>query len=537
VTTDSLSATSSRASSPATTTAADAIYPSLHNQQPLPHSISYTSSLANTVTNKKYFIIDNDALNSRTLLDYLNSVDQNDNNNNDTTDTYHLNSTVNILNSKVRAISKKHLTNILANGYEAHHTVHMHQAVDLPTSIGNGSTKTTNLSGRVKNQASKFFYIINKNMLNENSQIKKPTKFNHKNDPALLQTNYLSLLYIFIKFMYLVMLLAQGFFLNKILNGNPIITSTASSSTKPLVKNINRTVSHIAAEQATIFNQNRHHNYEFYMIGVNLVKSFVYETEWPHLSIFPRMTLCEIYIREVGTVHPYLIQCVLRINIFNELIFILVWHWLLFVTLLTAGDLIKRVIGYILLCSTCQRKLFALKYLELIHLNQKTVDLLPTAEEQSLLKNDSFLFVIESDKAKRGERRRQRGAAREHEFSLFERFCELNFNNDTVFALRLVERNASSLIVSEIVEHLWLKFKYLNLVHSTEASDFVMKRLLVLKKVSDLRENSLRVDDERVAGSSIEEKIMDEGEVGMAGRNTLIRRKRVHINEDENRLN
>ena len=227
--------------------------------------------------------------------------------------------------------------------------------------------------------------------------------------------------------------------------------------------------------------------------------------EWPHLSIFPRMTLCEIYIREVGTVHPYLIQCVLRINIFNEVIFILVWHWLIFIIFLTSGDFLLRSIGFILTCSNCQRKLFALKYLELIHLQSMSQS--KSAEERAnLLKEtanmrkdvvgrltDKYLFVIVSDKARKSARKRARREERETEFNLFERFCQLNFNNDTIFALRLIERNASSLIVSEIIEHLWLKFKYLNLIHSTGENDYMLKKLLVLRK------KPMTVNNEEVA--------------------------------------
>src|SRR5579883_2751380 len=84
------------------------------------------------------------------------------------------------------------------------------------------------------------------------------------------------------------------------------------------------------------------------------------------------MTLCEIYIREVGTTHPYLIQCVLRINLFNEVIFICVWYWLLFVICVTAIDLTRHVLLTICSCVSCKRKLFALKYLELLHLNDVT---------------------------------------------------------------------------------------------------------------------------------------------------------------------
>lgn len=233
-------------------------------------------------------------------------------------------------------------------------------------------------------------------------------------------------------------------------------------------------------------------NTQFYMIGLDLIKSFWYDIEWPHLPIFPRISICEIYIREVGTVHPYLIQCVLRINIFNELIFILVWHWLLFVIVLTAYDFVARLFTFLLRCSNCERKLFALKYLELIHLNSSNLTATRSnasyhqrlAKEQLIEKlNDKYLFVIVSDKTKRAERKSQKKAENEEELNLFDRFCQVNFNNDTIFALRLIEQNASSLIVSEIIEHMWLTFKYVNLVHSFGDNDYLLKKLIVLKRI------------------------------------------------------
>lgn len=34
-------------------------------------------------------------------------------------------------------------------------------------------------------------------------------------------------------------------------------------------------------------------------------------------------------IREIGINHFYTVQCVLRINLFNEVIFIIQWFWLI----------------------------------------------------------------------------------------------------------------------------------------------------------------------------------------------------------------
>lgn len=279
-----------------------------------------------------------------------------------------------------------------------------------------------------------------------------------KTNLLTLSRTYLSSLYLFTKLFYLLVSVAQIFFLSRLIGK------------------------------------------EFFLIGVNLIKSFILDIEWPHMDIFPRMTLCEIYIREVGTVHPYLIQCVLRINLFNEVIFVVVWYWLTFVVGLTGLDLVFRVLGLILSCSNCRRKLFALKYLELIHLNtlksakrerkskeeiyfydkidDETTSCLSSGEEETRniwedIKSEKYILVL---------------ASQEQEFDLFEKFCQSNFNNDTLFALKVIEQNVSSLIVSEIIEYLWLQFKYVNCVYSSEMNDFILKKL-VAKKQKKIKRN------------------------------------------------
>lgn len=68
--------------------------------------------------------------------------------------------------------------------------------------------------------------------------------------------------------------------------------------------------------------------------------------------------------------------------------------------------------------------------------------------------------------------------SRNEEFNLFEKFCEDNFTCDTVFALKVIQQNASNLIISEIIEYLWRQFKTLNFVYSNETNDFFLKRII-----------------------------------------------------------
>lgn len=53
---------------------------------------------------------------------------------------------------------------------------------------------------------------------------------------------------------------------------------------------------------------------------------------------FPRVTMCDISIRHLGRANNYTLQCALAVNLFNEKIFIFVWFWLVFVSAFTIGS-------------------------------------------------------------------------------------------------------------------------------------------------------------------------------------------------------
>lgn len=62
-------------------------------------------------------------------------------------------------------------------------------------------------------------------------------------------------------------------------------------------------------------------------------------TTWEQNSLFPRVTLCDFGVREMGQTQNFTVQCVLLLNVFTEKAFIVLWAWYNVLTLLTLFNL------------------------------------------------------------------------------------------------------------------------------------------------------------------------------------------------------
>ncbi len=115
--------------------------------------------------------------------------------------------------------------------------------------------------------------------------------------------NYLLILYLFCKLMYLANVVGQLFLMSILLG----------------IKN--------------------YHFFGFEILsrmgkGVDLVRN----------DYFPKVSHCDFKIRELGNDHHYTVQCVLAINIFTEKIYVVLWFWFVFLAIITAYDFIKFVL-------------------------------------------------------------------------------------------------------------------------------------------------------------------------------------------------
>jgi len=136
--------------------------------------------------------------------------------------------------------------------------------------------------------------------------------------------------------------------------------------------------------------------------------------KWKESGLFPRVTFCDVDIRQPGNIRnlKFTLQCVLMINMFNEKVYILVWIWLLVLS-------VMNFISCIRWCWIALSWSSSMSFVE-SHLNgMKLVDIDP--EQLSL-------------------------------------FVKKYLGRDGCTTLRLIGQNCGGIICYEIIHNLWTNF-------------------------------------------------------------------------------
>ena len=192
--------------------------------------------------------------------------------------------------------------------------------------------------------------------------------------PGKKYGNYLAVLYLLVKFMYLGNVIGQLFFMN-------VFLST-----------------------------------DFHWYGVNLLTHLARHEDWPQSGVFPRVTICNFKVRQLGgNIHRYTVQCVLPINFFNEKIYLFIWFWLVMVAVFTVGSLVVWIYK---ICFRRERLSFV--KLHLATMGKLTPD------------TDSRMV---------------------------HRFATEYLRQDGIMVLRLIGLNTDGIVVSELIGELWDKFR------------------------------------------------------------------------------
>lgn len=85
-------------------------------------------------------------------------------------------------------------------------------------------------------------------------------------------------------------------------------------------------------------------------------------SSWHTTGIFPRATLCDFEVRDMGNLQNHTVQCVLVVNVLTEKVFILSWTWFAALSALTAISFIQWLY---FLCGDCSKEHFLLNHLEM----------------------------------------------------------------------------------------------------------------------------------------------------------------------------
>ena len=169
------------------------------------------------------------------------------------------------------------------------------------------------------------------------------------------------------------------------------------------------------------------------------------------LQAFPRVTMCDIFVRRLGNVQRYTMQCVLPINLFNEAVFLIIWFWFVFVAFATAWSMLSWAAR----CSfRIDRHRYVRKHLGL--LTRRAGQPEPETEDDGNESDDSEDSI---DKIKKGIKMQSKPKEKYNPYNWdkiqFIRFVDDYLRPDGVFVLRLIQHNTNSLTVDEFTAKLW----------------------------------------------------------------------------------
>lgn len=133
---------------------------------------------------------------------------------------------------------------------------------------------------------------------------------------------------------------------------------------------------------------------------------------------FPRITLCDLDIRQLENIQRWTVQCVLPINLFNEKIFLFLWFWFFIIAIVSGLSLLR---WFYLIVLQRNNYHYVKKYLTLIK-------------------------KLNGDEDK----------------NLCRQFAEDYLRNDGCFVARVVGKNSTEMVVMDVLRYMWKDFQKKN---------------------------------------------------------------------------
>ncbi|EUB62615.1 Innexin unc-7 [Echinococcus granulosus] len=213
----------------------------------------------------------------------------------------------------------------------------------------------------------------------------------------------------------------------------------------------------------------RYLNGEAFIFGIDKLRDLMNTRFWNQTGSFPRVALCDFELRRMGSnQHRYTIQCVLRINIFNEKIYIFLWFWFFLISVLNLLSFLRWC--YKLLLSSA-RVLF-IRNLICIYFNiaaaKSQLPFKAPFEDEDKEKQQCQLSIADIFKTR-------------DDLQASWVFSEDILGQDGVLLLRFINMNVGPSSAAELAGVIWIKYrKTAALVNGTTSSgveDFVLTNI------------------------------------------------------------
>lgn len=208
-----------------------------------------------------------------------------------------------------------------------------------------------------------------------------------------------------------------------------------------------------------LFLLNRFIGNDYHAFGIEIIEMLLSGQEWHEMRHFPRVTYCDFKIREIGNSHDWTVQCVLRINLFNEVIYIFMWFWLCILAVFSIVDFLTWTMRIVV---PSDKLRFVKRHLDIYNCY------VPNDRDQGVGSNYG-------DPARKQVRPDFEYVDIQKEKALMREFTFKYLKDDGIFAMRILASSASDLITTEIISELWKNFR-----QSSDNSDQVRNTLKVV---------------------------------------------------------
>ncbi|GFO01516.1 innexin [Plakobranchus ocellatus] len=138
---------------------------------------------------------------------------------------------------------------------------------------------------------------------------------------------------------------------------------------------------------------------------------------WLHEEVFPRIALCDFRLRQLNNVQVHTVQCVLSINIFLEKMYLMLWFFLVLMTIMNLYSLIKW-----------------------------SIDLLSARKTRHFL--DKFAHVITPGKTPKNS-----------EIRHFNSLARSYLKSDGIFLVKMIAANTTDILAADLLRQIWVRYK------------------------------------------------------------------------------